>query len=157
MANASELKERYFNDWVVNTANNIHNNVYSDLIEHVPLPKTENSILVEFGCGNGVSTIELAKLGYRVIVLECNEFCANACFNLLEENDISVIRATISNYQALLKSTKARVLVIEGVVCGRGRNPTLRLWPTIFSGKIDVFPGDRRSRLISSMTSVAPA
>jgi|AATN01.1.fsa_nt_gi mercuric ion transport protein len=45
----------------------------------------------------------------------------------------------------------------EGVVCGRGRNPTLRLWPTIFSGKIDVFRGDRRSRLISSMTSVAPA
>nr|WGD04758.1 hypothetical protein PELCBEBN_00022 [Escherichia coli str. K-12 substr. MG1655] len=50
-----------------------------------------------------------------------------------------------------------RVAVKEGVVCGRGRNPTLRLWPTIFSGKIDVFPGDRRSRLISSMTSVAPA
>lgn len=47
--------------------------------------------------------------------------------------------------------------VLLGVVCGRGRNPTLRLWPTIFSGKIDVFPGDRRSRLISSMTSVAPA
>ena len=47
--------------------------------------------------------------------------------------------------------------LVEGVVCGRGRNPTLRLWPTIFSGKIDVFPGDRRSRLISSMTSVAPA
>ncbi len=46
---------------------------------------------------------------------------------------------------------------LVGVVCGRGRNPTLRLWPTIFSGKIDVFPGDRRSRLISSMTSVAPA
>ncbi|ARU66461.1 hypothetical protein BTV20_03755 [Histophilus somni] len=45
----------------------------------------------------------------------------------------------------------------KGVVCGRGRNPTLRLWPTIFSGKIDVFPGDRISRLISSMTSVAPA
>lgn len=48
-------------------------------------------------------------------------------------------------------------LLVIGVVCGRGRNPTLRLWPTIFSGKIDVFPGDRRSRLISSMTSVAPA
>lgn len=114
MANASELKERYFNDWVVNTANNIHNNVYSDLIEHVPQPKTENSILVEFGCGNGVSTMELAKLGYRIIVLECNEFCANACFKLLEESDISVKRATVSNYQALLKTTSARVLVIEG-------------------------------------------
>lgn len=50
-----------------------------------------------------------------------------------------------------------RRLRLLGVVCGRGRNPTLRLWPTIFSGKIDVFPGDRRSRLISSMTSVAPA
>ncbi len=44
-----------------------------------------------------------------------------------------------------------------GVVCGKGRNPTLRLWPAIFSGEIDVFPGDRRSRLISSMPSVAPA
>ncbi|VEE63125.1 Uncharacterised protein [Shewanella putrefaciens] len=46
---------------------------------------------------------------------------------------------------------------VQGVVCGKGRNPTLRLWPAIFSGEIDVFPGDRRSRLISSMTSVAPA
>ena len=51
----------------------------------------------------------------------------------------------------------AQRAALGGVVCGRGRNPTLRLWPTIFSGKIDVFPGDRRSRLISSMTSVAPA
>ena len=55
--------------------------------------------------------------------------------------------------EAALREAEAR----QGVVCGRGRNPTLRLWPTIFSGKIDVFPGDRRSRLISSMTSVAPA
>lgn len=54
-------------------------------------------------------------------------------------------------------SQRPDVIVLNGVVCGRGRNPTLRLWPTIFSGKIDVFPGDRRSRLISSMTSVAPA
>ena len=46
---------------------------------------------------------------------------------------------------------------VEGVVCGRGRNPTLRRWPTIGSGKIEGVPGDRRSRLISSMTSVAPA
>lgn len=40
-----------------------------------------------------------------------------------------------------------------GVVCGKGRNPTLRLWPAIFSGEIDVFPGDRRSRLISPGTA----
>ncbi|RJT18827.1 hypothetical protein D3227_40380 [Mesorhizobium waimense] len=46
---------------------------------------------------------------------------------------------------------------LPGVVCGKGRNPTLRLWPAIFSGEIDVFPGDRRSRLISRMPSVAPA
>lgn len=55
------------------------------------------------------------------------------------------------------KIAKELIERLKGVVCGRGRNPTLRLWPTIFSGKIDVFPGDRRSRLISSMTSVAPA
>ncbi|HHA2200004.1 TPA: hypothetical protein ACOEEE_004998 [Enterobacter hormaechei subsp. xiangfangensis] len=34
---------------------------------------------------------------------------------------------------------------IPGVVCGRGRNPTLRLWPAIFSGEIDVFPSERRN------------
>ena len=58
---------------------------------------------------------------------------------------------------AIGKHLPCQVHPVIGVVCGRGRNPTLRLWPTIFSGKIDVFPGDRRSRLISSMTSVAPA
>lgn len=35
--------------------------------------------------------------------------------------------------------------VLKGVVCGRGRNPTLRLWPAIFSGEIDVFPSERRN------------
>lgn len=35
--------------------------------------------------------------------------------------------------------------VEHGVVCGRGRNPTLRLWPAIFSGEIDVFPSERRN------------
>ncbi|EMF0893181.1 DUF2767 family protein [Enterobacter roggenkampii] len=35
--------------------------------------------------------------------------------------------------------------VLYGVVCGRGRNPTLRLWPAIFSGEIDVFPSERRN------------
>ncbi len=34
---------------------------------------------------------------------------------------------------------------VFGVVCGRGRNPTLRLWPAIFSGEIDVFPSERRN------------
>lgn len=34
---------------------------------------------------------------------------------------------------------------LQGVVCGRGRNPTLRLWPAIFSGEIDVFPSERRN------------
>lgn len=36
-------------------------------------------------------------------------------------------------------------LNLNGVVCGRGRNPTLRLWPAIFSGEIDVFPSERRN------------
>ena len=63
-----------------------------------------------------------------------------------------------ANPSSVRSSTDTRFIPDEqGVVCGRGRNPTLRLWPTIFSGKIDVFPGDRRSRLISSMTSVARA
>ena len=40
---------------------------------------------------------------------------------------------------------KVRLARQDGVVCGRGRNPTLRLWPAIFSGEIDVFPSERRN------------
>lgn len=65
--------------------------------------------------------------------------------------------ARIQGSQQICRKARVSRGSMKGVVCGRGRNPTLRLWPTIFSGKIDVFPGDRRSRLISSMTSVAPA
>lgn len=46
-------------------------------------------------------------------------------------------------------TTKIHLVVdsggLPGVVCGRGRNPTLRLWPAIFSGEIDVFPSERRN------------
>ncbi|WP_234403632.1 recombinase family protein [Neisseria sicca] len=44
-----------------------------------------------------------------------------------------------------LPAVKAAEDSMEGVVCGRGRNPTLRLWPAIFSGEIDVFPSERRN------------
>lgn len=63
----------------------------------------------------------------------------------------------VAAFVMLEKMLQPKAIDLPGVVCGRGRNPTLRLWPAIFSGEIDVFPGDRRSRLISSMTSVAPA
>lgn len=31
-----------------------------------------------------------------------------------------------------------------GVVCGMGRNPTLRLWPAIFAGEVDMLPSEGR-------------
>lgn len=33
---------------------------------------------------------------------------------------------------------------MQGVVCGRGRNPTLRVRPAIFACEIDVFPSQRQ-------------
>ena len=50
-------------------------------------------------------------------------------------------RKTIEQRLAELDVQRA---TLKGVVCGRGRNPALRLWPTIFSGEIDVFPSKRR-------------
>ncbi|EQX72235.1 hypothetical protein G935_04217 [Escherichia coli UMEA 3190-1] len=44
-----------------------------------------------------------------------------------------------------LVTRRAQAIAEDGVVCGRGRNPTLRLWPAIFSGEIDVFPSERRN------------
>ena len=46
---------------------------------------------------------------------------------------------------AYLAGAALNLLDNLGVVCGRGRNPTLRLWPAIFSGEIDVFPSERRN------------
>ncbi|HFL3480559.1 TPA: hypothetical protein ACG3OI_003524, partial [Legionella pneumophila] len=80
----------------------------------------------------------------------------------LSDHDKEIIRLVDNQVKLLIERTAPDHVIIStlidfipdvrciaGVVCGRGRNPTLRLWPTIFSGKIDVFPGDRRSRLIS--------
>lgn len=51
-----------------------------------------------------------------------------------------------NNENAVLLATGiTHHIVLLGVVCGRGRNPTLRLWPAIFSGEIDVFPSERRN------------
>ena len=50
------------------------------------------------------------------------------------------------NLEAMQEAPDADVIAaLVGVVCGRGRNPTLRLWPAIFSGEIDVFPSERRN------------
>ena len=48
-------------------------------------------------------------------------------------------------YQKYLDQQNPVKIQQIGVVCGRGRNPTLRLWPAIFSGEIDVFPSERRN------------
>ena len=45
---------------------------------------------------------------------------------------------------------------IDGVVCGRGRNPTLRLWPTIFAGEIDVLPSQLRDNAPQRSEIVLP-
>ena len=99
-----------------------------------------------------LDTCKLSQSGYPV------RTDALALFNQIVMElaiaiDLAALRPGLLQQLVWRLSSCARA----GVVCGRGRNPTLRLWPTIFSGKIDVFRGDRRSRLISSMTSVAPA
>ena len=48
-------------------------------------------------------------------------------------------------YATLVALAIEGMATVTGVVCGRGRNPTLRLWPAIFSGEIDVFPSERRN------------
>ena len=46
MNNAQEFKKKYCSDWSINTKNNINNGVYTDLVEQIPTPKTNNSILI---------------------------------------------------------------------------------------------------------------
>ncbi|WP_249439554.1 transposase, partial [Escherichia coli] len=62
-----------------------------------------------------------------------SKFVCRAC-GYTENADVNGARNILAAGHAVL-----------GVVCGRGRNPTLRLWPAIFSGEIDVFPSERRN------------
>ncbi|EFM1322518.1 hypothetical protein C9345_03270 [Escherichia coli] len=57
--------------------------------------------------------------------------------DIREQKRLMVLRASVALH--------GRSVTLYGVVCGRGRNPTLRLWPAIFSGEIDVFPSERRN------------
>ena len=48
---------------------------------------------------------------------------------------------SIASAEAWITIAHIRML---GVVCGRGRNPTLRFRPSVFAGEIDVLPAERR-------------
>ena len=56
------------------------------------------------------------------------------------------VRSTIAFYEAAFGLTPRFLHEsnLYGVVCGRGRNPTLRFRPSVFAGEIDVLPAERR-------------
>ncbi len=108
------MKKRYFDKWSENTINMLSNDVYSDLTQMLPEAESADSILIEFGTGNGQSTLELIKLGYRIIVLEINEFCARACYDLMIDKQIPVKKSSIATIQNDLNSNQTKVFVIEG-------------------------------------------
>lgn len=60
-------------------------------------------------------------------------------------SELTAALKQVRELQRLLGKKTMEVEILKGVVCGRGRNPTLRLWPAIFSGEIDVFPSERRN------------
>ncbi len=102
-------------------------------------------------------TLTLTELGRNLPTKARTKHNIKRIDRLLGNRHLHKERLAVYRWHASFICSGNTMPIVLGVVCGRGRNPTLRLWPTIFSGKIDVFPGDRRSRLISSMTSVAPA
>ena len=108
------MKKRYFDKWSENTINMLSNDVYSDLTQMLPEAESADSILIEFGTGNGQSTLELIKLGYRIIVLEINEYCAQACYDLMIAEQIPVKKSSIATIQNDLNSNQTKVFVIEG-------------------------------------------
>ena len=57
----------------------------------------------------------------------------------IDVTSIARLQEMISEAKLQLKEQIAQNVKL-GVVYGRGRNLTLRLWPTIFSGEIDVLP-----------------
>ena len=81
-----------------------------------------------------------------VLVIDLEATCDDADGLPASDMEIIEIGAVWATAEgSVLDTFQALVRPVVGVVCGRGRNPTLRLWPAIFSGEIDVFPSERRN------------
>ena len=59
-------------------------------------------------------------------------------------DDATITRLPWTSQHELTEVQDGPERFVLGVVCGRGRNPTLRFWPTIFSGEVDVLPSEGR-------------
>lgn len=59
-------------------------------------------------------------------------------------NHITLAALALSLLTGLLLMLVSQPILFRGRL-REGRNPTLRLWPAIFSGEIDVFPSERRN------------
>ena len=100
--------------------------------------------IADFFAGSGTTAAVAERLGRRWIVSDLGKpACMITRKRLIDQDAKPFLYQHIGDYQVeQMRSTMGSRFRIGdlGVVYGRGRNLTLRLWPTIFSGEIDVLP-----------------
>ena len=75
----------YANQWEVSAKYFYDNGYYLQMAQAI----NEFHTVVEIGCDTGYSTLELAKLGHKVIAIDKNAVCIEKAKNLLYNNGIS--------------------------------------------------------------------
>lgn len=88
MANKREInkaRRNYSQQWMIDGNFFYQYGFYKWMLDFIK----DRKVILEVGCGNGHSTLEIAKSGKRVIVIEENRYCMDNAKKLLNEHNIS--------------------------------------------------------------------
>lgn len=99
-----------FYSWMIGDFETRANEQYSFFQSHGILPK-ENRAAVDLGCGNGIQSIALARLGFDVIAIDFNK-------TLLSELQLHKDKYSISTFELDMMNFKEKVKTpVEVITC----------------------------------------
>ncbi|KZL88779.1 class I SAM-dependent methyltransferase [Clostridium magnum] len=93
-------RKKYAKEWIID-ANNFYNNNYYKWMENLI---KDYKRVIEIGCGNGNSTLELCNAGHTVISIDENIECLKLAKEKLESSGYKVL--FIKRESLLVKSEK---------------------------------------------------
>jgi len=102
-------KEHYANhlgnfySWMIGNFDSRANEQYLFFKSHSILPH-ENKFAIDLGCGNGIQSIALAKLGFNVIAIDFNQHLLSELHKRIDNLPITIHETDIVNFEDTIKN-----------------------------------------------------